>query len=308
MDIILEGAIKRCEEKVCYDEAYVADFPLIYPFTTENISGYINLFNLENKSLLTVGSSGDQALNAILKGCKDVTILDVNPYTEYYFYLKYAAILGISLKEFLKFFCYIDYPNIYERNEKVFNKESFLKIKDYLKSINYEAFYFWEELFKRYKVEVVRKLFEKDEERWQHLKEYNLYLKDTVFYEELRRKLGNSNIEFINKNIYDLNLDRVYDNIWLSNIGQYTFDVEYFKKQVVDILDKHLDINGRMLIAYLYNTTLNSRYSKGLASIYDLDKTLKIFKEYHPEYINFLGTHLMFRRAKDGIILYRKFN
>ena len=63
-----------------------------------------------------------------------------------------------------------------------------------------------------------------------------------------------------------------------------------------------------MLIAYLYNTTLNSRYSKGLASIYDLDKTLKIFKEYHPEYINFLGTHLMFRRAKDGIILYRKFN
>ena len=39
-------------------------FKLIYKFTTENISGYIKEFDFKNKSLLTVGSSGDQVINA----------------------------------------------------------------------------------------------------------------------------------------------------------------------------------------------------------------------------------------------------
>ena len=52
-------------------------FDKMYPFTTENISGYIDNFDLEGKSLLTVGSSCDQIYNASLKGCKDITILDI---------------------------------------------------------------------------------------------------------------------------------------------------------------------------------------------------------------------------------------
>ena len=63
-----------------------------------------------------------------------------------------------------------------------------------------------------------------------------------------------------------------------------------------------------MLIAYLYNTTPNSRYFPYLAHLYDLPKTLELFKEYHPEYINFPSVHTPFHKAKDGIILYRKFN
>lgn len=63
-------------------------FGRIYPFTTENIAGYINLFNLDNKSLLTVGSSGDQVINASLFNCQDQTVIDINPFTRYYFYLK----------------------------------------------------------------------------------------------------------------------------------------------------------------------------------------------------------------------------
>ena len=205
---ILESAKQRCEDKACED----IDFSLIYPFTTENISGYINLFELENKSLLTVGSSGDQALNAILKGSKDITILDVNPYTEYYFYLKYASILQVSLKEFLKFFCYMNYPNIYEYNDKVFNKNTYLKIKDTLKNLNYNAYYFWEELFNTYKPYIIRKLFESDEDNWKYLKNYNLYLNPN-YYEELKQKITQTNIKFITTDIYNTNLSRNYDNI-----------------------------------------------------------------------------------------------
>ncbi len=308
LEQILKSAKQRCEDKVYYDEAESLSFPLIYPFTTENIAGYINLFNLENKSLLTVGSSGDQALNAILKGCNDVTILDVNPYTEYYFYLKYATISQVNLEEFLKFFCYMNYPHIYERNEKVFNRNTYLKIKDSLKNLNYDAYYFWEELFNTYKPYIVRKLFESDEDRWPYLKKYNLYLKDSNSYEELKKKLNNINIEFITTDIYQPNLNRNYDNIWLSNIARYEENLEYFKKQVIDVLNTHLNTNGHMLIAYLYNTIPTSRYFPNLARLYDLSNTLNIFKEYNPEYINFPGVRIPFRRGQDGVILYRKVN
>ena len=43
---------------------YISEFSKIYPFTTENIAGYIDYFDFDDKSLLTVGSSGDQILNA----------------------------------------------------------------------------------------------------------------------------------------------------------------------------------------------------------------------------------------------------
>ena len=48
----------------------------LYPFTTENIDGYLDLFDLKDKSLLTVGSSGDQVINALVMGCEDVTLYD----------------------------------------------------------------------------------------------------------------------------------------------------------------------------------------------------------------------------------------
>ena len=46
-----------------------------------DIENITNL-NLKNKSVLTVGSSGDQALNAILSGAKDITIIDANIFTK----------------------------------------------------------------------------------------------------------------------------------------------------------------------------------------------------------------------------------
>ena len=65
------------------------------------------MFDLKDKSLLTVGSSGDQVINASLKNCKDITVLDINPFTKYYFNLKKAAILTLKYEEFCKFFCYL---------------------------------------------------------------------------------------------------------------------------------------------------------------------------------------------------------
>ena len=48
------------------DDNIGVDFFCLYPFTTENINGYLPYFELKGKSLLTVGSSCDQAINACI--------------------------------------------------------------------------------------------------------------------------------------------------------------------------------------------------------------------------------------------------
>lgn len=75
------------------DSRYIhyADYMLFqrpYAFCNENVSGYLNFLDLKDKSLLTVGSSGDQAISAITRGCKDITALDICPLSEEVFYLK----------------------------------------------------------------------------------------------------------------------------------------------------------------------------------------------------------------------------
>ena len=54
-------------------------FQKVYPFTTEDISGYLTQIDVENKKVLTVGSSGDQALNSLLLGAKSATAVDIDP-------------------------------------------------------------------------------------------------------------------------------------------------------------------------------------------------------------------------------------
>ena len=60
----LYNASLICEGRFCNNR----EFSRIYSFATENVSGYIDYFNFNDKSLLTVGSSGDQILNAFYNG------------------------------------------------------------------------------------------------------------------------------------------------------------------------------------------------------------------------------------------------
>ena len=97
---------KECSNKIelaqkVIDSDFENGFNKLYSFTTENIKDYISSFDLNNKSLLTVGSSADQAINAILNGCKDVTIMDINPFVKYYFNLKKAGMLTLDYKQFM---------------------------------------------------------------------------------------------------------------------------------------------------------------------------------------------------------------
>ena len=66
----------------------MAFFDKVYPFTTEKIAGYMEHMDVKDKSVLTVGSSMDQALNACLYGSKDITVMDISNKTQEYMYHK----------------------------------------------------------------------------------------------------------------------------------------------------------------------------------------------------------------------------
>lgn len=301
-------AIERCNGRWINDDAGNKGFSSIYPFTTENIAGYIKEFDLKGKTLLTVGSSSDQVLNAALLGCEDITLADINPYVKYYFYLKKACILTLNLNEFLDFFCYNDYPQTFKKNNNVFNLESYNKILNTLRLCDYESYLFWDELFKNFtNIDIRNNFFSQDEYKLKILKNVNLYLKNEKMYNLLQKNIKKTKITFIEEDLFQINLPKKFDNIWLSNIGQY-YSRKFFKT-LVDKMNEYLNENGKMLASYLYKTTKDTKYQQGWANIYDLEKTFEILKEYNVEILSFRGVNSFIfddKNMKDSILTYTK--
>lgn len=276
--ILLKMKLVCNKYKVIPQKNYI-DFSQIYPFTTENISGYINEFDIKNKSLMTVGSSGDQIINAILYDCQDITLYDINPNSKYYIYLKLASLLKLNRKDFLEFLKLKEGKDI---NSLTFNKELFNEIKETLKELDKDSYFVWEELFKEYKPNHLRyALFNQDEYTKANLCIMNPYLASDEAYERTRAKIANAKITFIVGNIANPNFNRKFDNIWLSNILNYSFNLE--NKEIIDKIVKYLNDNGTMLMSYIYlDYEALPNFTKNISCG-------DILKTYHPSTIIFDG-------------------
>lgn len=308
--LILDNAIKICDGMFLNTIESEKGFQKIYPFTTENIAGYINEFDLKNKSLLTVGSSSDQVLNAILYGCRDITLLDINPFAKCFYYLKIASMLELDMEEYLRFLRFRDFISVFRDNMDVFNIYTFNKIKDTLRLLDYESYLFWDELFQMYKpLEVRDNLFEFEENRSSVIAGSNSYLMNKEVYNETKEKILETNINFVNSDIFKVQLDRTFDNIWLSNIGTYLKDYEI--RIMIDKMMKYLNKDGKMLASYLYSTVRDTKYDDEWMPIYNLDKVFEDLKEYNINLVSFLGINgIKFndKNVKDSIIICKKKN
>ena len=307
---VLMNALSICEGKYVSEYRDRHGFTHLYPFTTENISGYISEFELENKSLLTVGSSSDQIINASFFNCKSYSIIDICPYTKFHFYLKKAALLMLDYRSFLSFFCYKDFPKTFKDNEQAFNLESFLKIKPCLRLLDYESYLFWDELFALFSPITIRKqLFKSDEDKVKILRKTNIYLRNESSYEFAKKSIKNVDPTFIIGDIFYEHLPQSYDNIFLSNLAQY--HSRQFTKILVDDLLTNLNDGGQMLVCYLYRTMRDTKYQETWAQIYDLEKTFKLFKQYNLELKSFTGNKgILFDDStiKDSILVYKNIN
>lgn len=273
--------IEKAKRVINYSKFTRMGYNLIYPFTTENLSGYMNRINFKDKKVLTVGSSADQILNTFLLGCKDITLIDINPFVKYYFDLKAAGLLSLQMDEFLAFFAYN--KGLF-KNKNSFNYETFNKIKNYL---NKEAYIFWNALYKEYDncgLIIRKNLFTMDEYKEKVVSLSNNYLRNIENYNLIKSNIENCNPLFITSDIRNVsNLPKEkYDYIFLSNISSfiekmYIDKVRGFRKNIYE-LNNFLNTNGLIYMAYLYDFTKNTKTRPYWDIIHDIEFIKFMFK------------------------------
>lgn len=244
--------IKSVQDKIEQNTKSKA-FQTIYPFTTENCASYIKNLQVNNCSVLTVGSSADQVIHAAKDGAKDITVCDISPFTRYYYYLKKSAILQLSLAEF-DLFLYTS----------PLDKHLFDKLTVHLETEDQESAIFWQTLLTEYdQTTLYKALFTRDVLTASTIKKVNSYLQNDQQYHLVREKIQDLHPTFIKGDILQANqylTTQSYDRIILSNVSQY---LEYFYPPHSDYhqaffnaflqLDDHLNENGIIQLAYLYS-------------------------------------------------------
>ena len=186
----------------------------MFPFATEAVSSYFSSLKLEGKSLLTVGSSCDQAFNALVLGASNITIFDINPYVYEYYKIKKDLVFKNSRESL--------YRKVLEVQSIPFSsdlhgKNNVVNMNNYLQSDeNYE---------------LLRK----------RLKE------DSIDFVE-------GNIFDINKSLDNRKYDRIvlsnilqYIDFFSGSENSYDFLREHFYEW-----DDHLNYDGIMQLLYLY--------------------------------------------------------
>jgi hypothetical protein len=320
IDITILKALIRSNHMYEYMDLFDVNnkFVSIYPFTTENIKGYLDLMDIKDKDVLTVGASGDQTLNLLVRDAKSVDYFDMNPFTKMYFNLKCAAIKVLNVDEYFEFFCYDAFPSTFKNNNNAFSINIYRRISPHLDTITR---HFWDSLYLKQNGLDIRKsmLFSTDEESFNVIPKVNDYLSEESF-EKLRAIMSiKKEPRFIETNIIKLSskLTKKYDYILLSNIAQY-LDYIYDKDELIKFrrlilnLSNDLNPNGKLMLSYLYDTEEDTPWNENYAAIYNLKKVREVFIEENLELINFNAiTDLKWQSQtdrKDAALIYTKKN
>lgn len=266
-------------------------FNSIYPFTTENITGYMNDLDLSNKKIITVTGSSDHIINSILKGATEITTFDVNPLTKIYMDLKLAAMSQLSFEDFLQLFLYNtkkyidnDIISMFDMPEK--SKKFWL---NYLLQNNNNFDVITSKLFNT-------KYYNSDSKLWQ-----NMYL-NKESYNQVKELLKKCNIRFINANLNELHINENYDYMFLSNISDY-INLMYPENgiyQYRDLMYCFLKNIRAIYFAYLYDIGNGNPRS----DIDCLDKVQNLFDKI--EIKKFRSALENEENTKDGVLILRR--
>ncbi|MBE5735759.1 MAG: DUF3419 family protein [Clostridiales bacterium] len=222
-----------------------------YPMTNEFLDEIMkpSYINLKNKRVATVGSSGDQALNAILYGAKDITVIDANPYARAYIEYKIAL---------FKNYNYHTAMSIME-NQRTFMWTVYSRLSHDLSRPVRE---FWDKIMleQEHFDTRTRKITDFDYLMiyisTMHLAPHHAkisYYSNEKTYNELKRKLlaGDYDIEYKTADVFDFpdKLSGKYDYIMLSNILDYV-DHDKFESTVDSLYNKNLNPNGKIQVYY----------------------------------------------------------
>lgn len=230
----------------------------VYPYSNENLDRLFSCVDVDGKNVLTVASSGDHAFYSYNNGARSVDLFDINCLTKYYYYLRMWVI-----KYFDNF--YFDNYKLSKKDESIRNFFNIFKITKRI-------------YFDQYSIKNVTKSFKyllslvtptnEEEKRaleyWEGVLDISIlkwgkggfgyFLKEIFFKDDtakinnicdllnIREKIQrNNSINFYNIDILDeeFSLKKKYDVIFTSNILDYHYDLNIFRKNVFDLLRKN---------------------------------------------------------------------
>jgi len=209
-----------------------------FGYSNEDLKTIFEQLSVEGKSVATVGSSGDQALNAIYYGAKSVTLIDGCQFAEPITRLKIAAIKNLDLQEFLKYWTtgkildhktYAKISHDLDENTKMFFDTIMLEnCEDSMIELDLIIIPYW-----------ANKYYRGSE-----------FFIDESKYELLKTKLAQANIEYVCADLSEFSTKLgKYDRILLSNIYDYVDSNDFFKV-IKDLRKNNLKMNGKMQMYY----------------------------------------------------------
>lgn len=229
-----------------------------YLWTNEDMKLYPKK-NLKDKNILTITSSGDHALNAILNGGCVVDSFDVNQFSKYVSALKIAMIKKYDYYDFFKRMNWIE--NVESLN---FNSKENI-IDSVRKYLSHDEYLFWS-AFEYLRINN-KICFNDVINVYGNLKK-NVYSK-ALSYNKLKRNLKNAKITYYDSDIMDIekNVNKKYDRVFLSNVLEYVLAtntphfVDNYQK-VISGLDKIL-LPGSVIYGYDFSNV--SKYSDNIS-------------------------------------------
>lgn len=235
-------------------------FDEIYFKTNENLHEY-EIDSLKDKKVLTVTSSADHALYAILKGATNIYSFDINRFTKLYSNLKVSMIKALEYQDFITTLMKLKNDN---KEDNVFERYIIDKVKNYL---SYDEILFWIECDKYFSAiklpdnfsgAVNKSLFIYDDCDFR----YTPYNNSNNYY-KLKQNIFDANIKYLDSDIDSLSKkvkNEKFDNIFLSNIMSYVFDKEKFNCILKDMHDILNDYGIIYMFDLIKNATFNNLY------------------------------------------------
>jgi len=233
------------EENLKHGGRY-SDTSPIYAFATENIGGYLDVFDFKDKDVLIVGASGDQMINAYAAGARTITNFDVNRLAQHMAELKMAMLNHLSHKDFKYFFVGFDY-DIY---------------KNVRGQLSLPTRYFFDKAYQYFgnngKVLRHSALFRK-QQPFEQIICNNPYLSDEQTYITVQVACHDRDIEWNVQTAEEAAKPNghSYDLILLSNISDYAhhmYEDDYltaFRKKVAEPMSQQLRPGGILMLRNL---------------------------------------------------------
>lgn len=293
-------------EKLLNGKLFFGKYCALYPFTTENIKGLLQVYNTYNKDILIPCASSDHIFNFLLQNPKSITAFDINSLTKHLFHLKKACLLALDRDE------YLDYFYIARNNKKALSFELYKKAREYLPK---KEIIFWDSLYRGFTDKQLRSsyLFYYPSYNKKTIKAINPYLDDSNF-EPLKNKLNQIDIDFVNDDVFNISIDtdKKYDFIYLSNIAFYRFSLNSLNKLVSNFAD-NLYENGNLGLVYLYNYD-DPFFDDSKRELYNPKKRAEYFSNDCFEYLEFRDVlneslpnrKVLSRGDHDAVLNYKK--